>query len=453
MRSLRIIAIALLPLFGISQKMKVQTAWRALNDYESTLKDGKPDLAYLNKAKEAIEVALANDDTKNQGKTWAYKARIHYNYYNYAFLQETKKLEATVTDKKERNDLAYGNTPTTEFELANEAVDKIKDVDPKYMEVIQDGFTKGTSQLSEDDVKFTMVAMQMKMEAGNIANGKYKAKKFDEAADYFYKVAYLNMAMTRKKDTSNFYNACVRAGRAKNSSKILEYNKKMVDLKIATPYNFQAMYTANLSKQDTSAALAILSKGRAAFPGDMDLLNTETNLFLAKGKQQEAVGNLSASIEKDPSNALFYLVRGNIYDNMANPKDATGKDKDKLKDFDTLFGKAENDYLKVIKLNPANKEHLYNSLYNLGAMYNNLGGYYQTKAGNLPLTEAKTKGKELETKSQEYYKKAIPHLEQALTIKTEDKATMSALRKLYMLTNDQAKATEMNNKIKASSSK
>ena len=88
------------------------------------------------------------------------------------------------------------------------------------MEVIQDGFTKGTSQLSEDDVKFTLVAMQMKMEAGNIASGKYKAKKFDEAADYFYKVAYLNMAMTRKKDTSNFYNACVSAGRAKNPTKI-----------------------------------------------------------------------------------------------------------------------------------------------------------------------------------------------------------------------------------------
>ncbi len=451
--SLRIITLALLPLLGISQKMKVQTAWRALNDYESTLKDGKPDIVYLNKAKEAIEVALTNDDTKNQGKTWAYKARIHYNYYNYAFLQEMKKLEPTVADKKERNDLAYGNTPTTEFEAANEAVDKIKDVDAKYMEVIQDGFTKGTSQLSEDDVKFTLVAMQMKMEAGNIANGKYKAKKFDEAADYFYKVAYLNMAMTRKKDTANFYNACVSAGRSKNPAKILEYNKKMVDLKIATPYNFQSMYNANLSKQDTSAALAILSKGRTAFPADMDLLNTETNLFLAKGKQQEALNNLTASIEKDPSNALFYLVRGNIYDNMANPKDATGKDKEKPANFDELFKNAETNYLKVIELKPSNSEHLYNSLYNLGAMYNNLGGYYQTKAGNLPLSEAKTKGKELETKSQDNYKKAIPHLEQALTIKTEDKATMSALRKLYMLTNDQAKATEMNNRIKASSGK
>ncbi|MFO0356352.1 MAG: hypothetical protein ACK50A_05310 [Sphingobacteriaceae bacterium] len=448
MRTLRIIAIAMIPMFGISQKMKVQTAWRALNDYESTLKDGKPDIAYLNKANEAIELALQHEDTKNQGKTYAYKARIKYNYYNYAFTQELKKLEATVPDKKERNDLAYGNTPTTEFEAANEAVDKIKDVDPKYMQVIQDGFTKGTSQLSEDDIKFTLVATQMKMEAGNIANGKYKAKKFDEAADYFYKLAYLNMALTMKKDTANFYNACVSAAKAKNSQKILDYNKKMVDLKIASPYNFQAMYNANLAKQDTSAALSILAKGRSTFPNDIDLLNTETNLFLAKGKQQEALNNLTASIDKDPSNALFYLVRGNIYDNMANPKDAAGKDKDKPSNFDELFKNAESNYLKVIELNPANKEHLYNALYNIGAMYNNYGGYLQTKAGSLPLTEAKTKGKDMEAKSQENYKKAIPHLEQALTIKVEDRATMSALRKLYMLTGDQAKATDMNNRIK-----
>lgn len=447
MRTLRIIAVAMIPMFGISQKMKVQTAWRALNDYESTVKDGKPDIAYLNKANEAIDMALQNEDTKNQGKTHAYKARIMYYYYQYKVSQELKKLEATVPDLKERNDLAYGNVPTSDFEAAQEEVNKIESVDPKYLQTIQDGMM-GKTNLSDEDVKFKVTAELMKREAGNIASGKYKAKKYDEAADYFYKLAYINMQLTMKKDTANFYNACVSAGRAKNVSKILQYNKRMIDLKIGTPYNFQSMYNANLTNQDTAAALSILAKGRSTFPNDIDLLNTETNLFLAKGKQQEALNNLTASIEKDPSNALFYLVRGNIYDNMANPKDAAGKDKDKPSNFDELFKNAESNYLKVIELKPTNKEHFYNALYNLGAMYNNYGGYLQTKASQLPLTEAKTKGKDMETKSQDFYKKAIPHLEQALTIKAEDRPTMSALRKLYMLTGDQAKATDMNNRIK-----
>ena len=44
-----------------AQKGKVQTAWRSLTDYETTVAEGKPDLNYLNKAKEAIDMALQND--------------------------------------------------------------------------------------------------------------------------------------------------------------------------------------------------------------------------------------------------------------------------------------------------------------------------------------------------------------------------------------------------------
>jgi len=77
------------------------------------------------------------------------------------------------------------------------------------METIKEGLTKGTSMLGEDDVKFALVAQQMKMESGNIASGKYKAKKYDEAADYFYKTGFMNTMLYKVKDTSNFYNACV----------------------------------------------------------------------------------------------------------------------------------------------------------------------------------------------------------------------------------------------------
>lgn len=450
MKKIAILSIALLPLIGLSQKTKVQTAWRALNDYESSLKDGKPDLSYLTKAKEAIELALVNEDTKNQGKTHAYKSRISYAFYQSELNAELKKLEASVADKNERAMLAYGNTPLANFENANEELNKIKDLDPKYMEVIKDGMTKGTSQLSEDDIKFVLVASQIKMEAGNIAQGKYKAKKFDEAADYFYKTAYTNMSLTMKKDTANFYNACVSAAKAKDAAKILEYNKKMIDLKIATPYNYESMYSAQLGKMDTTAAMEVLKKGRVAFPNDMSLMNKETDYFLAKGKQQEALNNINQSIEKDPKNAVFYLVAGQINDQIANPKDkATGKDLPKPANFEDVIKTAETNYIKAIDLNPANKEILYNSLYNLGAMYNNYGGYYQSGKG-ATITELAKHQKEYEAKAQESFKKAIPYLEQALTIKTDDKPTMSALRKLYLMTGNEAKGKEMNDRIKAS---
>lgn len=434
--------------YAVAQKSKVQTAWRGLSDYEETVKDGKPNISYLNKAKEAIDLALAHNDTKNQAKTHAYKMRISYALFQYTLDEEKKKLEPSIADKNERLMAAYGNIPLTDFEMATEELNKVKDLDPKFLTTIQEGLEKGVSALDEDELKFALAAQQMKMESGNIASGKYRAKKYDEAADYFYKTGVMNTILYKTKDTANFYNACVSAAKAKNNDKVIEYNRKMVDVKIASSYNYEAIYTAQLAKGDSAGAMESLKKGRAAFPDDIGLLSQETNLYLALGKQQDALANLKLSIDKDPKNPLYYFIAGQIYENMANPKDkTTGKDLEKPKDFDDLFKNAETNYQKAIDLNPANKEYLYNSLYNLGAMYNNYGGYIASHKAE-KITDLARYQKENEAKAQVYYKKAIPYLERALAIKSDDRSTMSALRKLYMLTGDNAKATEMNNKLK-----
>jgi len=431
-----------------AQKGKVQTAWRGLSDYEETLRDGKPNIDYLTKANEAIDLALANEDTKKQAKTHAYKMRISYAQFQYKLDEEKKKLESTVTDKNERLMMAYGNIELKDFEVATEELIKIKDLDPKFLETIQTGLEKGVSALDEDELKFALAAQQMKMESGNIASGKYKAKKYEDAADYFYKTGVMNTILYKTMDTANFYNACIAAAKSKNTEKVFEYNKKMVDAKIASPYNYEAIYTAQLAKGDSASAMESLRKGRTAFPDDIGLLTQETNLFLSKGKQQEALVNLKLSIDKDPKNSLFYFITGQIYENMANPKDkSSGKDLEKPKEFEELFKNAETNYLKAIDLSPSNKEYLYNSLYNLGAMYNNYGGYlanYKIEK----ITDMAKRQKENEANAQVYYKKAIPFLEKALAIKTDDRSTMSALRKLYFLTSDNVKASEMDAKLK-----
>jgi hypothetical protein len=429
-----------------SQKGKVQTAWRALNDYEVTVKDGKPDINYLTKAKDAIDLALANPDTKNQGKTHAYKCRISYEFFKYNLKQEVAKLE-TVQDKNERAMQAYGNVSLTEFESANEELAKITELDPKFMANIQDALLNGTSNLEEDDVRFAMVAQQMKMESANIAQGKYKAKKYDEAADYFYKTGVINTVIFKEKDTANFFNACVSAAKSKSNDKIIEYNKKMIDLKIASNYNYGQIYNANIAKKDTSNALEILKKGRIAYPNDMTLVTLETDLFLAMGKPQDALNNIKYSMDKDPKNPLYYLNMGNIYDKLANPKDKNGQDLEKPANFEELFRNAETNYLKAIELKPASKDQLYYSVFSIGALYNNYGGTIAAKKYD-KITDVVKYQKENEAKSKEYFKKAIPYLEQALSMNSDDKPTMVALRKLYMITGDDAKAKEMNEKLK-----
>lgn len=444
MKIAHIIILAILPLTVFSQKNKVQGAWRALSDYESTLNDN-PDISYLQKAKENIDLATANEETKNQVKTYMYRCRIYTNLFAVNLKEEEKKLVATVADKNERMQLAYGNASTTEFEEANKSLVKIQELDSKKFEKI----AKGETDSEEDGKLFTAIS-QIQVYQANLATGKYKVKKFDEAADFFEALAISNTMMTGKKDTSNFYNACVCAQKAKNQTKIFDYNKKMIDIGIASPYNYQAIYELKIAQNETDVAMEYLRLGRTQFPNDVYLMNKETEIFLQKGEQDKALANLKAAIEKEPNNAILHYAIGTVYDNLANPKGKSGKDTTKPADYEDLVLKSAEHYQKAVDLKPSSQESYFNTLYNLGALYNNYGNtLYSKSMEKATITDLAKNQKQYEAKSIEYYKKAIPYLEQALDIKPNDSTTMSALRTLYYKTGNEAKGKEMNDKIKA----
>lgn len=443
MKIFHIIILATLPFAVFSQKNKVQGAWRSLSDYESTLTE-TPDVSYLLKAKENIDLATENEETKKQAKTFAYRLRIYTYLFAENLKAEDKKLALTVADKNERMQIAYGNVSILEFEEAYKSIAKVKELDSKMFEKLG----KGESN-TEEEGKLYLAIMQLQVYQSNLATGRYKAKKYDEAADFFESLAISNFNTSGKKDTSNFYNACIAAQKSKNQTKMFDYNKKMIDLNIASPYNFQTVYDVKLSQKDTTGAIEYLKMGRNIFPNDVYLMNRETEIYLQRGQQEKALTNLQTAIGKEPNNAQLQLVMGNVYDNLANPKGKSGKDTIKPAEYDNLVTKAAEHYQKAIDLKPSNQESYFNALYNLGALYNNYGGnLYSKSMAKVTITELAKKQKEYEAKSGEYYKKAIPYLEQALVIKPSDRATMSALRKLYFLTGNEAKGKEMSEKLK-----
>jgi hypothetical protein len=444
MKITTIIILATIPFAVFSQKSKVQGAWRSLSDYESTLKESS-DVSYLNKAKENIDLATLNDDTKSQVKTYAYRLRI----YSYLFAENLKaedvKLQATIADKNERTQTAYGNVSALELDEANKSLLKIQELDAKNIEKLLKGETN-----TEEEGKLVLAMNQLQVYQANLATGRYKTKKFDDAADYFESLAVSTLLINNKKDTSNFYNACISAQKAKNQTKMFDFNKKMIDLNIASPYNFQTIYDITLAKNDTTLAAEFLKAGRAKFPNDVYLMNRETEVFLQKGQQEKALANLQIALEKEPNNAILQFALGNVYDNLANPKGLSGKDTTKPADFENLVLKAAEHYQKAVDLKPANTDSYFNTLYNLGALYNNYGNTLYTKSmEKATLTDLAKKQKDYDVKSMEYYKKAIPYLEQALTIKSDDKSCITALRKLYYLTGNEAKGKEMNDKLKS----
>jgi tetratricopeptide (TPR) repeat protein len=435
----------------MAQKSQVQSAWRSLSDYEELRKENpqNPQVKYLNKAKEAIDKALLNEETKNQTKTHAYKMRISYAIFQFNLNEEIKRQEAEgVQDKMKRYNLAYGKTSLVEFNEANIELGKIKELDPKFIEKIQISLAKNdAASLDDEDLKFALAAQEMKQEAPNIAIGKYETKEYGISAEYFYKAAFMNSILYKELDTANFYNACVAAAKSGDAEKVIDFNKKMLDAKLGTPYNYNSISNAYLAKGDTSQAMQYLKKGRDAFPSDGELLSAETDLFLVTNRQEEALRNLIQAFDKNPSNGMYCFMIGTAYDNLANPKDkSSGKDLPKPIDFETLFKSAETYYIKAIPLNANDKEFLFNSKFNLGALYNNYAIYIENK-GIEKLTDMSKLQKENAAKSQEYYKKAIPYLEQALDLKPEDKDCMKALRQLYYKTDNTKMAKEMNDRL------
>jgi len=431
---IKTLVVLAIPAMLSAQNAKVQTAWRQLQDYETS-----KDVSSLMKAKEAIDLATNHEDTKDKPKTWVYRARIYYSLFKNALEQEEKKLAATVTDKNERLTTAYGNVSTLDYEEAGKAMEKAvtMDKDKAYQQ------------------DYAIVGMQMMGDVNNLAVGKYNAgvelaksnkmtesnAKFLEAAEYF-EASYLTTKMMGKKDTATLTNALVCVQKAKDNPKIKEYNEKIIKEKVATPYNYISLYDCMQAMKDTAGAMVVLKEGRVAFPNDADLMNREIEYYLQSGKDAEALANLDKAIEKTPTSAILWLVRGNIYDKQANPKDlATSKEKEKPKNFDDLMTKAETNYKKSTELDPKNSD----AWYNLGALYNNWGGVETKRCDDL--IKQATKMKECEARATDRFNKAIPALEKALEFNPGDKGIMVPLRKLYLMTNQPEKAQKMSDAI------
>lgn len=421
---------------GVAQKSKMNAAWRGLTDYQSTLKE-KPDPSYLFKAKEAIDVAAASEETKSNPKMHVYRTQIYYELFKYNLKLKEEEAAATSSDKKQRMETAYSNVSTKEFMEAVKSVEFVK-TNTKDQSSFQELLPTGLSMV--DDLN-------------NLAVGAYKGKKYEEASDYFENSFILSSILNEgKKDTVSLFNASLSAQKAKNYNKVAKINQKMIDEKMANANTYSYLYNAKINIQDTAGAWSTLQEGRKLYPTDMTLLNLETDYYMQRGKQQESLNNLLLALEKDPNNAVLHLITANTFDNMANPKikgeDGKEKEGEKPANFNELFSKAEEHYKKTVDLKPENKEYSFNALYNLGALYYNYGSYiYNKEMNDATITKLASKQREIMARCNEQYKKAIPNFEQALEFKPDDTSTLQSLRRLYLLVGDEAKAAQITTKL------
>lgn len=401
-----------------AQSNKVVSAWKYLSDYNK-----EKDFQSLQKAKEAIDLAAEHADSKGEAKTWMYRAQIYQAIFEHNLRVNTEK-NAEVSDPNKKTLLGYQTTATDELLKAFEATVKVKELDAK------NNYSPEATQRQN--------VYSRHFENKGIAC--YNAKLYSDALPMFEKAIEIN-SLSGKVDSNNTNNAAIVSERAGNYEKAIVYYQKLIDMKFGKAATYSSLAAVYTAMKNDEAAKTTLKKGLEAYPGDINMVIAETNYALKSGEHQKAIDNLKIAITKMPNDANLYLVLGNVYDNLANPKDAAGKELDKPANYDELLSNAEINYKKAIEL----KSDYFDALYNLGVLYNNSGVTKAKKADTI-IDQAKYAKANAEANTE--FEKAIPVLEKALEISPADKNTMYALKQLYSRTNQQEKLKAINEKLK-----
>lgn len=373
MKKLLILPLVLLSVASSAQKAAVQTAYNYLR-YDD-----------LDKARDAIDGAAANESTIGMPKTWYYRGSIYQAIY-----ESTKEKFA----------------PLKPGSLA-EAVrsyEKTLELDTK-------------NEFAEDVIKRLDVAASQMLNSGV---DQYKAQNYAEAYRAFNASYQINQKYFKRLDTLALYNAALAADKSGDRATAMADFKKLIDANYGGARLYSMMANMYLDQKDTANALVTINQGRQKYPEDGTLITQGLNIYLTSGRDKEAFDQNEEALKKDPSNAVLYYIKGNLADKLNKREECIAA------------------YKKAIEL----KADYFDALYNLGALFFNEGAEMANKANSIPaskVAEYEAAKKKFEAK----FKEALPFLEKALQVNPTDMSTMQSLRQLYTRLGDLVKANEM----------
>lgn len=360
----------------IAQSNQVQNASNYLRNKE------------YDKAKTSADAASIHESTRNSSKLWMYRGRIYQAIY-FDTSKVVKKLDL--------------------------------EAEEKALESYINCLKNDKDNIYKDEVKGALV--QASAAVSNKANFYKVNKEFEKALKcYDLLEAALpydfDQGMKRNNITKEklVYYKFEMYKFAANKEKTKEYADKLIDMKYKEPRIYTDMIKLSLIDRDTTKALEYIGKGKLMFEDNMELVNQEINIYLARNKTNELKTKLNDAIALAPDNEVLHAILANLYQ-KTNEKD-----------------KAEAEYVKALEIKPDYEI----ANYNLGVMYFNIGNEWNDKLGALPPKET-TKAKEYETKANEYFRKAVVNFEKSYEV-SPDKANKQQLRKLFLRLGEMEKA-------------
>lgn len=303
---------------AFAQKVKVQTAFNYYKYDE------------LDKARTAIDEAIANESTMGMAKTWYYRGLIYQKMHKHP---------------------KFGGLDPQALVKAYESYKKALEIEPKYE--------------FQEEIQQNMSVIGNGLFGSGVEN--FNAKKYDMAL-----IDFENVLSITPDDTLATLNAAYSAERSGNKEKAKTYYNKLITMRYKEPKIYIFLGNLYKSESDSAKALSTIQAGRTAFPADNSLVIEELNMYLYSGKDKEALESLNLAIQGDPANANLHFAQGTVYDKV-NKKDL-----------------AATSYKKAIELKP----DYFDAYYNLGAMYFNEAAEMANKANDLKSNAEYGKAKE-----------------------------------------------------------
>ncbi len=388
----------------------------------------------LKKAKTAIDQATKHEDTKGLSKTWKTRGDVYLNIHRDVLKQfsdlDKKALEKSY--KAYQKAIELGNK-----EMAAKAAKKGKEPKPyreekKILEIYkeiselfkQKGIDYYNLKDTESSVKYLKMGLQIdKMPHINKVDTVHTyyiailANSIDDdktALEYFNKVAALNYGVDEvTKDT-------ITGVETKSSA-------------TAAEIHFQRGRLL-MKKGDTIQAVGIYENSVKLFQKEASKSLTHLiNYYLVTNQSEQAKKYLNDALAEEPNNATYHFAMGVLYDQTAS--DLEGEEREKSLNLAIKY------YENTIK----NNSEFADALYNLAAIYFNMGVNDNTKASALPFKSGKANPEydKLVAQSTEWYKKAMPYFESYHKLKPDELKAINTLITIYNKTGNKEGVDEM----------
>jgi tetratricopeptide (TPR) repeat protein len=350
-------------LSAMSQKGKVTNA---LNFIEQ---------GALDKAKDALDQALADPKSKDWFNTYFAKGKLCQASFN----SDNPKFQAFFADP---------------LQEAFNSYEKAIELDPK-------GSMK-------KKIIATGVYNSLSVDFYKQGSAKFETKEFPAALKAFENQIKINEneKYVGGVDTGMYYNAGIAAFNCQKYNESIKFFEKCAQMKYQGITPYYQMYQAYLGLGDTTKAEATLKSLPTIFPNDKTITLNLIDLYIKSNKVDEALKYIKVAKESDPANYNLFFAAGIIY--LNNSK----------------YDEAVAELTKSIELNPS----FYETQYGIGAAYINKAAD-MFKAAN-DIMDPKKYNDAVEV-ANGVYAKALPHMEKALELKPNDTYTMQRLQELY----------------------